>query len=147
MNFRLSSRFVIIISLLILLTTGFTPYNSTVPIEKKVAVIFIRHSPDCSSDDACRPNYPPELRATIGVPRWSPTSYAYAMNQTMTKFITEATFSHTHIVFTAISNPNSSNGWFDAPHMLEDYNHNPPNDPATANIFNDASKPCLFCGR
>jgi hypothetical protein len=61
------------------------------------------------------------------------------MNQTMTKYITEATYNHTHMVFTAITNPNSPDGWFDAPHTLEEYNEELPNNPRDADIFVDAS--------
>jgi hypothetical protein len=139
MSTRLTPRIVIFISLLLMLSAGFTPYNPTVPIEKKVAVVFIRHADDCSSDAACDPGFSPGLRATLDTPRWSATIYTYLMNQTMTKYITEATYNHTHMVFTAISNPNSADGWFDAPHTLEEYNEELPDNPRDADLFDDAS--------
>lgn len=138
MNTLLTPRIVIFMSLILLLSAGFTPYNPTVPIEKKVAVIFIKYTDDCSSDAACLPFFSPPLRATLGTPRFSASTYTYLMNLTMTQYITEATYNHTHMVFTAITNPDSADGWFDAPNDLEDYNDNPPDDPATADIFNDA---------
>jgi len=139
MSARITPRIVIFISLLLMLSAGFTPYNPTVPVEKKVAVVFIRHSDDCSSDAACDPGFSPGLRATLGAPRYTPTAYTYVMNQTMTKYITEATYNHTHMVFTAITNPNSADGWFDAPHTLEEYNEELPDNPRDADIFVDAS--------
>ncbi len=140
MKHRFSPLFSIVISLITLLTTGFVTANTVkqvITVEKKVAVIFMKVSPDCSSEAACEPGFPAGLRANIHEPRYSAGTYGALISQTMTPFITQATYNHTHMTFTAIENPNSSNGWFDAPHALERYN-DPENNPDFVSIFNDA---------
>ena len=140
MKHRFSPLFSIVISLITLLTTGFVTANTVkqvITVEKKVAVIFMKVSPDCSSEAACEPGFPAGLRANIHEPRYSAGTYGALISQTMTPFITQATYNHTHMTFTAIVNPNSSNGWFDAPHALERYN-DPANNPDPEYIFDDA---------
>ncbi len=140
MRKHLSTTISIFISLFTLLTTGFITSSSVkqvTTVEKRVAVVFMKLSPNCSSEAACEPDYPAGLRANIHSPRASAATYVSIMNQTMTSFITQATYSHTHMTFTAIQNPNSSDGWFSAPHPLEDYN-DPAHNPDAENYFEDA---------
>lgn len=137
---HLSPKISILISLLTLFTTGFITPNNTnqvVTVEKRVAVVFMKLSPNCSSEAACEPDYPADLRANIHAPRANAATYVSLMNQTMTNFITQATYSHTHMTFTAMQNPNSSDGWFNAPHQLEAYN-DPAHNPDAENYFEDA---------
>lgn len=72
MKHRFSPLFSIVISLITLLTTGFVTANTVkqvITVEKKVAVIFMKVSPDCSSEAACEPGFPAGLRANIHEPR------------------------------------------------------------------------------
>ncbi len=140
MKHHFSPCLMLFICITALFSTGFIQQKTIDPVntvEKKVAVVFLKLSPACSTDEACKPDFPPGLRANIHEPHYSASTYAYIMNQTMTSYITEATYAHTHMVFTAIANPNSSDGWFDAPHQLEYYN-DPENNPNFISIFDDA---------
>ncbi len=136
-------RFPILVILIVLTTffsTSFRTFSgikTVIPVEKKVAVIFIKFSPDCPSDDACNPEFPPELRANINTPRDSASYTASLLNLNMTRYIMEATYSHTHMVFSAIVNPNSSDGWFEIPYGMRYYSQ-PETNLNFRNIFEDA---------
>ena len=102
---------------------GFTATPSAVPVTKKAMVVFVKFSsPFCSSAENCEPDFKQGLVDTIHSPRHTPATYVNMLNYTMTNFIMEATYNNSRLVFETILNPDSADGWFDAPHQLEDYN-------------------------
>lgn len=109
--------------LILLLCTSFITLAPSMPANKKAMVVFLKLIPPfCSTEDACLPDFSPDLISAINAPRHSAQIYTAMLNGTMSPFIAEATYGNSHITFDAILNPGSSDGWFDAPHSLEDYN-------------------------
>ena len=110
----------IIILLLGAGTLAFMPHNS---VTKTAAVVFLKHNPPfCPSQDECDPWWPPEDQALILPPRHSASVYQYVFNSLVASYYDRNSFNKVHIDFTSIVNPNSQDGWFDAPHMIFQYN-------------------------
>lgn len=127
MNIR-SIRMIAVFSLVFSLLAACTGSPQPEPItisdaNRNVMVVFLKLSaPFCSSLEKCLPDFPQVLQDRIHPPRHSAVEYANLFNSTVSAFIREATYSNERFNFTAIVNPASSDGWFDAPHSLEDYN-------------------------
>ncbi len=103
--------------------TGSRSIRSDSAANKDVMVVFLKITdPNCPSADSCLPDFPQALRNEIKTPRFSAETYTAMLNYRMKPFIREATFSNAIYNFEAVINPESSDGWFEAPHQLEDYN-------------------------
>ena len=103
--------------------TGLKHTQPNTDVNQDVMVVFLKITdPDCSSADSCLPDFPQILRDEIQMPRYAASHYETMLNYTIKNYIREATFSNAILNFEAISNPYSADGWFDAPHPLEDYN-------------------------
>jgi hypothetical protein len=108
----------------LLFSSAFSNQPASDQVTRDVMVVCLKLSPPfCSSVESCTPSFPQALQDTILTPRRSPSSYEISLNYTMSNFIREATYSQSNVTFKAIENPDSTDGWFDAPHMLEDYNN------------------------
>jgi len=89
----------------------------------KVMVVFLKlAAPFCTTPENCLPDFPQALQDEIRWPRHPASTYENLLNGTLAAFMREATFSNEIFTFEAVLNPASTNGWFDAPHPLEDYN-------------------------
>lgn len=89
----------------------------------RVMVVFLKLSaPFCTTLENCLPDFPQALQDEIQWPRHPGSTYITMFNNTLTAFLREATFYNENFTFEAVLNPGSPNGWFDAPHPLEDYN-------------------------
>ena len=122
--------------LIVLFCTGFTLLPPAAPTTIKVLVVFLKLSaPFCSSPEACLPDFGQNHMDSVHEPRHSASTYESMLNYTMSSFIKEATYNNANVIFDAVLNPDSSDGWFDAPHSLEQYN-NPNGDyPPAAEAF------------
>jgi len=122
-SFRSSAK-ILHALLIVLFCASFNLLPPATPVTKNVIVVFLKLSPPfCSSPESCNPDFPQGLLDEIQTPRHSAAVYESMLNSTMANFINEATFNNSNLVFNAILNPHSGDGWFDAPHMLEDYNN------------------------
>lgn len=125
--------------LIMAVSVGFMDVPAASPVNRKVMVVFLKLSPPfCSNEQNCTPNFPPVLRNEIRTPRHSAAGYENMLNFTITNYIMEATYSNSHLEFDAIANPNSADGWFDAPHSLEAYNEPEGDEDADAYMGEDA---------
>ena len=119
-----------------LLCTSFATADISPVIEKKVGVVFILDSaPFCSSGGPCELS--PKIDGLIPSvlePRTSPEHYVNLLNYTMTDFIRKATYGVSKLTFEAILNPDRPDGWFEAPHTMEEYLIT-----ETANVVDDAA--------
>ena len=122
--------------LIVLFCTGFTLLPPAAPTTIKVLVVFLKLSaPFCSTPEACLPDFGQNHIDSVHEPRHSASTYESMLNYTMSSFIKEATFNNANVIFDAVLNPDSGDGWFDAPHSLEQYN-NPNGDyPPAAEAF------------
>lgn len=101
-------------------TLSFAPAQTE---SHRAALIFLKHvEPFCSSEVACLPQYPPEVLAAVLPPRHSAIAYQNLVNARVSPYMVAASFHKHNITFEAIVNPNSADGWFEAPHTLEEYN-------------------------
>ena len=122
--------------MIVLFCTGFTLLPPAAPTTIKVLVVFLKLSePFCSSPEACLPDFGQNHMDSVHEPRHSASTYEGMLNNTMSNFIKEATYNNANVIFDAVLNPASGDGWFDAPHSLEQYN-NPNGDyPPAAEAF------------
>jgi len=99
--------------------------NANTPSPLGVVVVLIRHNPPyCpDGDSACEPWWPPEERAKILPPRHSKAEdYEAILNQLINDYYQKATFGNVQYAFRVLANPARSDGWWDAPHSIQEYN-------------------------
>jgi hypothetical protein len=96
---------------------------------RDVLVVFLHHEPPyCPDVDsgvdpaACDPWWTPKYLATIKPPRHTAKEYEGVLNQYVGDYYTNATFGQTVYRFHSLVNPNRADGWFTAPHNIEEYN-------------------------
>jgi len=136
MVFSRSSAKILQALLILLFCAGFTLLPPAAPKTIKVLVVFLKLSaPFCSSLEACKPDFGQDHIDSIHEPRHMGSTYENMLNYTMSNFIKEATFNNANVTFDAVLNPNSSDGWFDAPHSLEQYNNPKGGEPPAAAAF------------
>lgn len=108
---------------MLLVCTSFISADATTVIEKKVGVVFIINSaPFCASGGPCELS--PRISGLIPnvlPPRATPAHYINLLNYTMTDYIQKASYGVSHLTFEAILNPDGPDGWFEAPHTMEEY--------------------------
>ncbi|MCJ7519894.1 MAG: hypothetical protein MUO42_09540, partial [Anaerolineaceae bacterium] len=122
--------------LIVLFCAGFTLLPPAAPTNIKVLLVFLKLSaPFCSSLDACLPDFGQDHIDSIHEPRHMASTYETMLNVTMSSFIKEATFNNANVTFDAVLNPDSNDGWFDAPHSLEQYNNPNGAQPPAAEAF------------
>ncbi|MCJ7724388.1 MAG: hypothetical protein MUP03_09665, partial [Anaerolineales bacterium] len=122
--------------LIVLFCAGFTLLPPAAPTNIKVLVVFLKLSaPFCSSPEACLPDFDEILAGTIHEPRHTASTYETMLNVTMSSFTKEATFNNANMTFDAVLNPDSNDGWFDAPHSLEQYTKPNGGDPPAAEAY------------
>lgn len=129
-------RTLIISIITVFLCSSFIPADTSPIIEKKVGVVFILDSaPFCASGGPCELS--PKIDGLIPAvlePRASPEHYINLLNYTMTDYIRKATYGVSRLTFEAILNPDRPDGWFEAPHTMEEYLIT-----ETANVVDDAA--------
>ncbi len=119
--------------LMVLFGSGFIDNQPEGQKNERVAVVFLKHSsPICLIQSDCLPDFPQPVQDAILTPRHTATQYENILNFRISAFYDEVTYNKVHLTFDAIVNPDSADGWFDAPHSLYEYNQK------TANIFVDA---------
>ena len=122
--------------LIVLLCAGFTAIPPAAPTAIKVLVVFLKLSaPFCSTPEACLPDFGQNHIDSVHNPRHTGSVYVSMLNNTMSNYIKEATFNNANVTFEAVLNPDSSDGWFDAPHSMEQYNNPNGPEPPDAQAF------------
>jgi len=124
MRFLKFSRKTLQILLFTLCCAGFTALPPSSPVNKNVAVIFLKHvlTPYCPNQADCEPSWTPEQQALILPPRHSASVYQAILNSLVTDYYNKNSYNQVHLNFTSIINPDSTDGWFDAPHKIFEYN-------------------------
>lgn len=119
--------------LMMLLCSGFVVLPPAVPKNIKVLVVFLKLSaPFCSTPEACLPDFGQDHVDAVHEPRHLASTYVSMLNNTMSSFINEATYGNATVTFETVLNPDSYDGWFDAPHSMEQYNNPNGDDPPDA---------------
>jgi hypothetical protein len=108
---------------------GCTPSVTYIKNYQEVLVVFLHHEPpycpdvDSGADPAaCDPWWTPEYLATIKPPRHTAKEYEGVLNQYVGDFYTYATFGQVVYRFHSLVNPDRADGWFTAPHNIQEYN-------------------------
>ena len=124
----------------ILCCTGYTTIPLSNSVNKRVAVVFLKHSPPfCPTEASCLPSFSQEILDSIHSPRHTATEYENMLNSRISSYFNEVTYNKVSLTFEAILNPDSADGWFDAPHQLYEYNNpDPEPNPNTASYYQDA---------
>jgi hypothetical protein len=108
---------------------GCSPSVSYIKNYQDVLVVYLHHAPpycpdvDSGADPkACDPWWTPEYLATIKPPRHTAKEYEGVLNQYVGDYYTYATFGQVVYRFHSLVNPNRADGWFTAPHNIQEYN-------------------------
>ena len=94
-----------------------------------VVVVFLRHVPPYCPDvdngtnpNACSPWWEPENQALILPPRHTAKKYETILNQLVNDYYLKNSYDQIKFNFLVLVNPNRADGWWDAPHSIQDYN-------------------------
>lgn len=105
----------------------------TPPIGNQKVLVLPIEFPSCSGN-GCFPTkgsspYCPNAsldcptdRIKFGPPRHSPAQWENILNQQASVFWSDSSYNQTNFTFTVVADPNTSDGWFPAPHALQLYN-------------------------
>jgi M6 family metalloprotease-like protein len=109
------------------ISSGSYALSPTNAVNRKVAVIYLKHTaPFCFTQQdlapACEPKFPPDVVATVQSPRHTASEYTTKFNASVRDYFYRVSFNQVNLSFYTISNPDSADGWFDAPHKLWHYN-------------------------
>lgn len=123
---RYHKLFVFLLATLFL-CSGSIAIPPTNAVNRKVAVIYLRHTPPyCYTQEglapACEPKFPPDIVAAVQSPRHTASEYTTRFNARVRDYFKKVSFEQVFLSFHTISNPDSADGWFEAPHKLWQYN-------------------------
>jgi M6 family metalloprotease-like protein len=125
--FRFSSNkaFPIVLVLLMLAITiiGCTPSGYTgTPVKVLVVMVKLDKQPPCPTPADCEPNIGPAVQAKITNPRNNAADTMQLVEKAVNKYYQNATYGQMYFDFKLLENPNSTDGWWDAPHTIAEYN-------------------------
>jgi len=108
-------------------SSGFIALPPSNTVNRKVAVIYLKHTaPFCFTIEglapACEPKFPPDLVDMVKPPRHTASEYTAKFNASVKDYFYRVSFDQVNLSFHTISNPDSADGWFEAPHKLWHYN-------------------------
>jgi M6 family metalloprotease-like protein len=119
---RVLSVFCLVIFMILLL--GCEPkvvYTGT-QVDVVVVLFELTKQPACPTPDSCEPWWNPTELAKIGPPRHSASEYEPILNQLINDYYQKATYGQVYFSFHVLVNPNSNNGWWEAPGAVWEYN-------------------------
>jgi M6 family metalloprotease-like protein len=121
-----SKRFLLILCsilfLLPLLGCNPTAQYSGTKYDVLVVLVKLSKEPKCPTPESCEPWWPPDQLANIQTPRYKASVYASILNQKVNAYYQKATYGQVYFDFHALVNPESEDGWFEAPGAVWEYN-------------------------
>jgi M6 family metalloprotease-like protein len=118
-------RFFILCSTLLLLPllgcnlpTGYTGTKYDVV----VVLLTLTKEPKCPTPEDCEPWWTPDQLANIQTPRYKASVYESILNQKVNAYYQKATYGQVYFDFHVLVNPESEDGWFEAPGAVWEYN-------------------------
>lgn len=102
------------------------PFSASPLGVQKVLVIPVEFptTNPCPDPNASCPVDMNWFTTAIGPPRHSPAEWEVLLNTVATGYWRNSTYNQTDFQFTVLANPNSRDGWWPAPHSLQDYSRN-----------------------
>ena len=77
--------------------------------------------------DPALPCFSPAWLASVGPPRHTPEEWATLLNTVATSYWEQSTYNETKFEFTVLNDPETADGWWPAPHSMQDYYRSPSN--------------------
>ncbi len=89
-----------------------------------VIVVLMKHTlqPMCPTFQDCQPWWPIMMIQKLVPPRHTATEYEAILDARLNKYFQQVTYGQVHFNFHVLVNPDSSDGWWDAPHALWEFN-------------------------
>jgi len=112
--------FILLINLLGLGCDGKGNSYSGTAVDVLVVMMKFNQQPNCPTMDDCSPWTADDL-AKIKTPRHSAQDYQAILDQGINSYYQKATYGQVYFNFIVLVNPNSPDGWWDAPHALWEY--------------------------
>jgi len=113
--------------LFLLLMMSFQGCEFSPPVEEtiKVAVVFFKHVLDpCPNPGDCSTDWTPEtLKVVSKTPRHKADEWIKIFSEPINDYFYKATYGQVGFDFDAIKNPDSADGFFDAPHAIYEYDN------------------------
>lgn len=100
------------------------PYS---PIGTQKALVILVEFP--TTNPCPNPSVPCKVDPTwfasaVGAPRHSPSEWETILNNVATSYWNQTTYNQSHWQYTVLSDPQTADGWWPAPHALNDYFRN-----------------------
>jgi hypothetical protein len=126
---RASATFLLSMAAGLLLATSAVaddPFSSSPLGVQHVLVIPVEFptTNPCPNPSTTCPVDPKWFASAVGPPRHTPAQWENLLNSVATGYWHNTTYNQTDFQFTVLSNPNSDDGWWPAPHSLQDYFRN-----------------------
>ena len=94
-------------------------FPKPIGLNQKVLVVLLKHQPPhCPGAGAC---WTAAQLADIKPPRHTAAQYETILNQAVNAYYLQATYGKTSFDFDVLVNPDSSDGWWDAPSSVQQY--------------------------
>jgi hypothetical protein len=113
---------------LFLATAAFAdnPFTSTPLGTQNVLVILVEYpeppvTPCPNSQEPCPPGIVNYFQQECGSPRHTPAEWQALLNSIATSYWQASSYNQTNFQFTVLSDPDTSDGWWPAPHSPQDY--------------------------
>jgi hypothetical protein len=122
---KLAFRSILVLVLLILLFNlvgcdgGGSQYTGTA-VDVLVVLMKFNHQANCPTMEDCSPWTADDL-AKIKPPRHNAQDYQAILDQGINSYYQKATYGQVYFNFIVLVNPNSPDGWWDAPHAIWEY--------------------------
>jgi M6 family metalloprotease-like protein len=100
------------------LPTGYTGTKYDVV----VVLLTLTKEPKCPTPESCEPWWPPDQLANIQTPRYKASVYESILNQKVNAYYQKAAYGQVYFDFHVLVNPESEDGWFEAPGAVWEYN-------------------------
>ena len=113
--------FWLILLVLISLSGCEQSYTGT-PVKVLVVMVKLDKQPACPHPADCEPNIGAALQAKILEPRHSATETMKLLEKEVNQYYQNASYGEMYFDFHLLVNPDSADGWWDAPHAIWQYN-------------------------
>ena len=88
------------------------------PVRVLVVMMKFNKEPNCPTLADCSASFTAKDLLDIKTPRHSASEYVQLMNKEINTYYQNASFGKMYFVFDLLENPNSTDGWWDAPYTL-----------------------------
>jgi M6 family metalloprotease-like protein len=119
---RVLSVFCLVMFMILLLGCEKKVEYTGTHVDVVVILYKLTKQPFCPTAESCEPWWGPGDLANLGPPRHSASEYGSVLDQLINDYYQKATYGQVYFSFHVLVNPNSSDGWWEAPGAVWEYN-------------------------